>query len=252
MSQNIYNPGFENRHRKTPWYKKANWAMLGFCLLYFLVLFAMVYFIAVAVAQPLDLGIIETPEEPTEIAPPPPYAGGDFSPELVAACAVGGNPVNGWIEGCIEAYEKAEEPIICVPQSDVYYMDAPTNPVFGVQSYKDHYGACALHNYQLQIELGKCQPSTEPLPACQDCFDGVGVGCLWKPKAESGPGAVLLMPAEYIGQDAHIEGASVVRTAVANGGRMHWFFNRTFTEPVTVFLSGGDCVRIENPQVRND
>lgn len=150
------------------------------------------------------------------------------------------------------AIAEEQEPMITVPESDVYYLDAPTNPVFGIQKWRDHHGACELHNFQLQMELGKCTPSPEPLPACQDCFDGVGVGCLWKPKAESGPGAVLLMPAEYIGQDAHIEGASVVRTAVANGNRMHWFFDRMFTQPLTVFLSGGDCVRIENPQVRND
>jgi hypothetical protein len=250
---NIYNPGFENRYRKSPWYKKVNWYMLMFCFIYFVVLFGMVYLIATAVAQPVD--IFSDPEEPTEIIPPPPYVGGDFSPEAVDACAVNGNPVNGWIPGCLEGLQALQEPLITVPESDVYYLDAPTNEVFGIQKWRDHYGACALHNYQLGIELGKCQPSPEPLPECQDCFDGVGTGCLWKPKAESGPGAVLLMPSEYIGVSAFFPGANVVRTVVANGNRYHYFLDKRgdqLAAPLQVEFGNGHCLIIENPTVRND
>lgn len=143
---------------------------------------------------------------------------------------------------------------ILVPANEFFCFDCPGVEQFGLQTYRDHYAACALNNFQLSQALGQCV-IVDPEPDCFDCADGAG-GCLWKPKAESNIGAVLLMPASFDDVSASIEGATVIRTVTGvNGNRKHWFFDRrgdSFGGPITVEFGNGECLYIENPAVRND
>lgn len=153
------------------------------------------------------------------------------------------------------AHAEENDMDILVPANEFFCFDCAGVEEFGLQTYRDHYAACALNNFQLSQALGQCV-IIDPEPDCFDCADGGG-GCLWKPVAESNSRAsVLLMPSEYEGVSASIEGASVVRTVFGpNGNRMHWFFSKRgdqFSGPITVEFGNGECLYIENPAVRND
>lgn len=149
--------------------------------------------------------------------------------------------------------------MILVPANEHFCFDCPTTETFGLQSYRDHYAACVTQNFQLSQALSQCV-FVDSDPDCRDCFDGDKTGCTWKPVAESNSrNSVLLMPADYEDTEASIEGAFVTRRISAdrgvNGGRPHWFFNKTgdqFDGPITVEFTDGRCLTIENPAVRND
>lgn len=218
------------------------WVFLGAILLGVAVVWVLMLWIGEAAAQDFPDSAIENPDEPTIIVPAPPL----IQPP---GAVVTPTPV------------PEPEPIVCVPESDVFYMDAPTNAIFGLQTWRDHYGACLLHNFQLQIELGKCTPSPEPLPACSDFLDGPG-GALWKPISHNTGNPVALLPPGQHPSDCHITdgngsdvGASCKFHTIANGGRSHYYVNKpasTLPRPTIVHFSDGTCRQVDDPEVRND
>lgn len=159
----------------------------------------------------------------------------------------------GILSGIPAQAQESNDMFIIVPTDE--YLCVECGQFNGdFQTYQAHYNACATQNFQLFTALSQCV-FVDPQPDCFDCNDGGG-GCLWKPKAESNVGAVLLMPSEFDSIDANIEGAQVVRTVTGhNGNRKHWFFNRrgdSFGGPIVVEFSNGECLSIADPSIRND
>lgn len=154
---------------------------------------------------------------------------------------------------------------ICVPTEDYFYLDAPTVPKYGIQPYKDHYAACSTHAYQLNLALAQCraetptEPAPPATPSCGDCRDGTYRGFLWKPVSESHVVAVL-DSADYNGSGLTFNDPSlkITRTNCCshNGGRMHWWLNKSgheiTTKNLTVTFEDGRCCLIPDPSKRYD
>lgn len=156
-----------------------------------------------------------------------------------------------------DSEESLAEDTICVPAEDFFFQP---DPAFPPQSYRAHYEACALNNFQLNFALGECRAQ---LPAPLECSPIQG-NELWKPKAESNIGAVVLVsdalqgvPVRVQDSDGNEVTQEIRQVCCPNGGREHRFFDRTgesLQSDAPIFVVFGDerCIRIDNPAVRND
>lgn len=200
-------------------------------------------------------GVIENPEWPVIISPPPPILcpgpSGGFVDGVPGRC----NPVSDL--NCTNPC--GPEP---VDNSFEIYPDSGLRSQFPDHiTCEQNYYHCQLSNFQLGQALGACtNPAVPPASPCAQINDGPG-GALWKPISESYGTAVLLMPGSYEGIRVELVDstgsviARVIRdSCCANGGRQHYFFDRAGPDLPAIELrfSNGQCISVPNPAVRVD
>ena len=133
-----------------------------------------------------------------------------------------------------------------------------------------------LNTFQLYDIFGQVAPIVCAADKVSDFVDAV-FGCdrtvectpvqgneLWKPKAESNIGAVILVsdslqnvPVSVTDSSGKEVTTQIRQVCCPNGGREHRFFNKTGESlkefaPIFIRFSEKRCIRIDDPSIRND
>lgn len=126
-----------------------------------------------------------------------------------------------------------------------------TNSAF----FEPHFKAGFTALYQ----VGQIPLPGGPISSAALCKDYPG--CLWKPKADSNVGAVILLPislkgVSYTAVDGKGEQLRQIReSCCANGNRQHYWFSKpgsSYTGPITFTFNNGESIKVTDPSKREE